>query len=78
MIKSIITTHATQTDKKHLKCLFESGQTQIKINRTIWVISKGTPSIKEYEVYKIVNDRGIGLIGNSLRQSKYKFIVTLS
>ena len=47
MITLIKGTHLTATDKKHIEALFKSGRTQAKINRAIWVIEQGTPSINE-------------------------------
>ena len=75
MITLIKGTHLTATDKKHIEALFKSGRTQGKINRAIWVIEQGTPSINEYVMSKIVNDRGLGWIGEQLRQSKYTFTI---
>ena len=76
MVQLISAGHLTQTDKKHIEALFESGRTQAKINRATWVIEKGTPSINEYVLSKYVNDRGWGFIGSELRQSKYTYTIT--
>ena len=75
MVTLIKGTHLTATDKKHIEALMKSGRTQAKINRAIWVIDQGTPSINEYVLSKIVNDRGLGWIGEQLRQSKYTFTI---
>ncbi len=70
--------HLTSTDNKHIKALFDSGMTKAKINRTIWSIEKGSPSDGIYTLNKYVNDRGIGLIGNELRQSKYTYEIQIT
>lgn len=75
MITLIKGTHLTATDKKHIEALMQSGRTQAKINRATWVIEQGTPSINEYVLSKYVNDRGLGWIGDELRQSKYTFTI---
>lgn len=67
--------HLTATDKKHIEALFKSGRTQAKINRATWVIEKGTPSESEYVLSKYTNDRGLGFIGEELRQSKYTYTI---
>lgn len=76
-IKLLKGSHLTQTDKRHIKALFESGQTQAKINRATWVIDKGTPSINTYTVSKFVKDRGLGFIGEPLRLSRYTYEIQL-
>jgi hypothetical protein len=73
MIQLISKGHLTQTDKTHIKALFNSGMTQAKINRTIWVIEKGTPSDNQYTISKHTKDRGLGFVGEPLRMSKYTY-----
>lgn len=73
MIQLISKGHLTQTDKKQIKALFDSGMTQAKINRAIWVIEKGMPSTNEYTLSKHIKDRGLGFIGEQLRMSKYTY-----
>ena len=65
--------HSTATDKRHIEALLQSGKTQAKINRAIWVIEKGNPATKTYTISKHIKDRGWGWIGDELRQSKYTF-----
>lgn len=48
-MKIIKCTHVTQTEKKHLKVLFESGKTSAKINNKSYHIIKGTPIKGGYE-----------------------------
>ena len=75
MIQLLKGSHLTATDKKHIDALLKSGHAQAKINRTIWVIERGIPSENEYTLSKYVKDRGLGFIGNPLRQSKYTFTI---
>jgi len=77
-IKLLKGSHLTQTDKRHIKALFESGQTQAKINRATWVIDKGTPSISTYIISKFVKDRGLGFIGEPLRVSRYTYEIQVT
>ena len=77
MIQLISGRHLTPTDKKHIEALLKSGQTSAKINRAIWVIEKGNQTQNGYEcvLNKFVNDRGLGWIGDKLRQSKYTYTI---
>lgn len=45
-------THVTATERKHLKRLFESGQTQAKINTKFYCIISGKPE-KDKMLYKV-------------------------
>jgi len=76
MIQLISKGHLTQTDKKQIKALFDSGMTQAKINKATLVIEKGTPSLNQYTISKYIKDRGLGFIGDNLRMSKYTFEIT--
>lgn len=75
MIKLISDGHLTATDKKHIEALFKAGYTRCKINRTFWEITQGNPSENKYTLRKIVNDRGLGLIGEPLRHSQYTYTI---
>ena len=75
MITLLKGSHLTATDKKHIEALMKSGKTQAKINQATWVIEQGTPSLNEYTLSKYVNDRGLGFIGEQLRQSKYTYTI---
>lgn len=75
MIKLIQGYHLTATDRKHIEALFKSGHTSAKINRSHWVIIKGTPSENLYIISKTVMDRGIGLIGTPLTKSTYTYTI---
>jgi hypothetical protein len=76
IIQNIGNTHLTPTDIKHIKALFKSGHTQAKINRATWIIISGNAE-KEYKLTKIVKDRGIGFIGEPLRENIYNFNVKI-
>ncbi len=78
MITLIKGNHLTQTDRKHIQALFDSGRVQAKINRNTWVIEKGCPASKEYTLSKYVNDRGLGFIGEPLRVSRYTYEIKIN
>ena len=76
IIQNIGSNHLTATDIKHIKALFKSGHTQAKINRATWIVISGNAN-NEYQLNKIVKDRGIGFIGEPLRESIYTFNVKI-
>lgn len=75
-VKNIGNTHLSPSKIKHIKALFESGQTSAKINRCNWFVISGN-SENEYELRMTTKDRGIGFIGSELRISSYNYRVKI-
>lgn len=69
----VLTGYLTQTQKSSIEELFKRNLFSGKIGRTNYFI---TPlEGNQYSIKIVVNDRGLGWIGEKLRTSTYTYII---
>jgi hypothetical protein len=65
----VITGQLTQTERKHIRAIFDAKLMQGKINRKSYFIEQNE---NVYTVSIVENTRGLGMIGEELRKTTTK------